>query len=202
MALQGVVEPHTTSVVVWDVPPAVATGQPFRLKVGIKCSGDCPLRNEPIEIRNHQGEPVATGILGDIWTGTNGLYFAEVELQAPEQEGLYTWTAQSLAPKAALPHPEGSITFGVRVVGRPEYVVKVATVDQVTQAPLQGAAVVMPPYRASTDARGVARLRVAKGAYTLFVSHARYLTFGLPVEVTSNRTARAELVLEPQRERN
>jgi hypothetical protein len=60
----------------------------------------------------------------------------------------------------------------------------------------------MPPYRAVTDERGVAEVRVAKGAYRLFVSQTRYLTFALPVEVTADMTTRAELDLEPLRERN
>jgi hypothetical protein len=60
----------------------------------------------------------------------------------------------------------------------------------------------MHPYKAVTDERGVAEVRVAKGAYKLFVSQTRYLTFGLPVEVTADMTARAELDLEPVPERN
>jgi hypothetical protein len=60
----------------------------------------------------------------------------------------------------------------------------------------------MHPYRTITDARGVAEVRVAKGAYKLFVSQTRYLTFGLSVEVTSDMTARVELELEPVPERN
>jgi hypothetical protein len=60
----------------------------------------------------------------------------------------------------------------------------------------------MHPYRAVTDERGVAVVRVAKGEYKLFVSQIRYLTFGLPVEVTADMTARAELYLEPVAERN
>jgi len=48
----------------------------------------------------------------------------------------------------------------------------------------------------------VAEVRVAKGAYKLFVSQTKYLTFGLPVEVTADITARAELELEPMPERN
>ena len=85
---------------------------------------------------------------------------------------------------------------------RPEYVVTVETVDKASQTPLSGARVVMHPYRAVTDERGVAEVRVAKGAYKLFVSQTRYVTFGLPLEVTADMTARAELELEPVLERN
>ena len=60
----------------------------------------------------------------------------------------------------------------------------------------------MHPYKTLTDERGVAEVRVAKGAYKLFVSQSRYLTFGLPVEVDADMMARAELALEPVSERN
>jgi len=212
MALQGVVNPHRASVVAWDVPPAIEAGKRFRMKVGIKCSPGspgsdfCRLSDMNFSVINHEEEQVATGTLpDDRWPGTTGLYAAEVELQAPAAAGLYTWSVegpQSNGSDAGTLHAEGSIRFGLRVVGRPEYRVRVETVDKTSQAPLRGAHVVMPPYRAVTDERGVAEVRVAKGAYRLFVSQTRYLTFALPVEVTADMTTRAELDLEPLRERN
>jgi len=78
----------------------------------------------------------------------------------------------------------------------------VEAVDGGDQTPLSGARVVMHPYRAITDERGIAQVRVAKGAYRLFVSQTRYVTFGLPVEVEGDMTARAELYVEPLTERN
>jgi len=58
------------------------------------------------------------------------------------------------------------------------------------------------PYRAVTDERGFAEIRVAKGAYDLFVGKTKYLTLGVLVEVDADMTARAELDLEPEIERN
>lgn len=196
------VKPHTTSVVAWDIPSAVVVGERFRTKVGIKCSNECHLTNRDFGIYDHEGAQVATGTLsGGRWPGT-GLYAAEVELEAPAGEGLYTWSVKCPGLDVGIPHAEGSISFGVRVVSHPECLVTVETVDKVSQTPLSGARVVMHPYRAVTDERGVAEVRVAKGAYKLFVSQTRYLTFGLPVEVTADMTARAELDLEPVPERN
>ena len=129
-------------------------------------------------------------------------YVAEVELEAPAAEGLYTWSVKDPGSDVGIPHAEGSTSFGVRVVSHPECLVTVEAVDKVSQMPLSGARVVMHPYRAVTDERGVAEMRVAKGAYKLFVSQTSYLTFGLPVEVTADMTARAELDLEPVPERN
>jgi hypothetical protein len=78
----------------------------------------------------------------------------------------------------------------------------VEAIDKVTGTPLSGARVVMHPYRAITDERGRAELRVAQGLYKLFVTQSRYLTFDLSVDVTADVTARAELELEPVTERN
>ncbi len=209
MASQSAVQPHTASVVAWDIPSAIVAGERFRMKVGIKCSqgsNDCQLTNRDFAIYDAAGAQVAKGTLpGDFWPGTTGLYVAEVELEAPAAEGLYTWSVQgpqSDRSDAGIPHPEGSSSFGVRVVRPPEYRVTVEAFDKVSQTPLRDARVVMHPYQAVTDARGVAEVRVAKGAYKLFVSQTRYLTFGLPVEVTADMTARAELDLVPLPERN
>ena len=197
------VKPHATSVLVWDTPSAVVVGERFRTKVGIKCSNECHLTNRDFGIYDHEGTQVATGTLpGGRWPGTTGLHVAEVELEAPAGEGLYTWSVKCPGSHVGIPHAEGSISFGVRVVSHPEYLVTVEAIDKVSQTPLRGARVVMHPYKAVTDERGVAEVRVAKGAYKLFVSQTRYLTLGLPVEVTADMTARAELDLEPVLERN
>ena len=196
------VKPHTMSLVVWDIPSAVVGGEKFNIKVGIKCSSECDLTNRNFGIYNHEGAQVATATLsGNRWPGTS-LHFAELELDAPAAEDLYTWSVKCAGLAVGIPHDEGSVSFGIRVVGHPECLVTVETIDRETQMPLSGARVVMHPYRAITDERGVAEVRVAKGEYKLFVSQTRYLTFALPVEVTANMTARAELDLEPVPERN
>ena len=194
---------HATHVVAWDVPPAIVVGERFRMKVGIGCSSECQLANRPFEILDHEGVVVATGsVSGDIWPGTTALCVAEVELEAPEEEGLFTWSVKVPPSEFGLPHAEGIVSVGVRAVGHHDCLVTVAVVDKDSRVPLPGARVVMHPFRAVTDHRGFAELRVATGAYTLFVSQTRYLTFGLPVEVTADVTASAELCLEPVPERN
>ena len=194
---------HATHVVAWDVPPAIVVGERFKVKLGIRCSSECQPANRRFEILDHEGAVMATGsISGEIWPGTSALYVAEAELDAPAEEGLYTWSVKVPASDLGAPHEEGAVSVGVRAVSHPECLVTVAVVDKDSQAPLPGARVVMHPFRAVTDDRGVAELRVAKGAYTLFASQTCYLTFGLPVEVTADMTASAELCLEPVTERN
>jgi hypothetical protein len=196
------VKPHATSVVVWDIPSTVVAGERFNIKVGIKCSSECDLKDHNFGIYNHEGVQVAAVTLsGNRWPGT-GLYFVELEVEAPAAEDLYTWSIKCPESAVGIPHDEGFVSFGIRVVRHPECLVTVDTVDRETQVPLSGARVVMHPYRAVADEQGVATVHVAKGAYNLFVSQTGYLTFALPVEVTANMTARAELDLEPVPERN
>jgi hypothetical protein len=45
-------------------------------------------------------------------------------------------------------------------------------------------------------------MRVAKGVYKLFVSQSNYITLGMPIDVETDVTTRAELDLEPVLERN
>ena len=78
----------------------------------------------------------------------------------------------------------------------------IEAVDRASQEPLAGARVALHPYKGVTDERGFAEIKVAKGAYDLFVAKTKYQTLGLPVEVMADTTARAELDLEPDRERN
>jgi hypothetical protein len=205
------VQPHSASIVAWDIPSAIVIGETFRMKVGIRCSRECRLANAQVAVYDEEGAHVATGTLSsDVWPGTTALYFAEIEATAPASEGVHTWSVKGPLDKARgrpqsdgeVPHEEATGTFGVRVVNHPEFVVRVETIDGVSQTPLSGARVVIHPYKAITDERGIAEVRVAKGAYNLFVSQTSYVTFGLPVEVTGDMTARAELHLEPDRERN
>ena len=194
---------HTTYVAAWDIPPDIAVGEKFRIKVGIKCSSECHLAQSDFAVYDHEGKQVAVGMLTDArWPGTAGLYVSEVELEAPASPGLYTWRVKRLQTSAGIPHTEGSLDVGIRVVAHPECLVTIETVDRVTQTPVSAARVVMHPYRAVADEHGVARIRAAKGGYRLFVSETNYLTFGLPIEVASDMTVRAELDLEPVLERN
>jgi hypothetical protein len=201
--VESTVEPHTTNVAVWDIPSAIVAGERFRVKVGVKCADECDLTNAGFGIVDEQGTQLATGTLpGDLWPGSTGLYVAEVELAAPTTEGLYTWSVTIPASEAEIPHAAGSASFGIRVVSQPDYLVTIEAVDEADHAPLRGARVVMHPYRAVTDDRGIAEVRVAKGSYQLFVSQTRYITLGLPIEVDADMTARAELSVEPVLERN
>ena len=191
------VKPHRTRVVVWDVPSAIERGKKFSVTLGIKCSSECRPDGWAIEIRDHEGETRATTTLSDDpWPGTAALYYAVVDLSAPDTEGPYTWEAKTLVGGLDVAHAECATRFGVRVVPTPEHVLTVVAIDAESQTPVKGVKVVVHPYHAFTDERGVAEMRVPKGEYRLFVSGKNYAPFRRDVDVTADLTTAAELELD------
>jgi len=194
-----VVVPHATSVNVWGMPSAIAAGERFSFKVGIKCSAGCKLAGRTLCVLDHDGAQIATASLReDVWPDTSALYFVAVEAQAPRTAGDYQWRIESSGSEAGAPHAAGACTFVVKVVEAPDHEVTVEAFDTEKQTPIKGAHVLLHPYRALTDERGVAKVKVAKGRYTLFVSGFNYIGHESIIDVTSDITARAELTVEPE----
>lgn len=201
-----IVKPHTTRIVVWDVPSAVVVGEKFRFKVGLKCSGACRLERREFDIIDGSGAHIATGSVGsDTWPGSTALYYTEVEVEAPHAAGHDLWEVK--APASAvkvqgseieIAHEERSEPFLVRSVLSPESLVSVKVIDKEHQSPLNGASVVMYPYRAITDDHGVAKMRVTKGQYRLQVSRSKHLASNHSIEVRGDITVRAELDRQPE----
>ena len=188
-------EAHDLRIVVWDTPPAVERGKRFAIKVGLSCSSRRRPAGWMVEVRDQDGETRATTALGDDpWPGTDALYHAEVALTAPDAEGLQTWEAVALTDDPAVGHSEGNARFGVRVVSAPACVLTVVATNAETGSPVEGARVVAHPYRAVTDERGVATLRVPAGEYRLFVSGKGAVPFRFDGEVKTDTTIRAALV--------
>ncbi len=84
----------------------------------------------------------------------------------------------------------------MRVVPTPEWLLTVVAIDMERQTPVNGAKVVVHPYTAFTNERGVAEVRIPEGEYRLFVSGQNYFPFRSDGEVKTNVTIRAELALD------
>jgi len=192
-------KPHATSVNVWGLPSAIAAGERFGLKVGIKCTAGCELSGRPLGIFDHEGTQVGSAsLLDDIWPGTSALYFSEVEAQAPLKTGDYEWQVKTPGSASAPPHAAGSFTFTVKVVSPPDYEVTVAAVDSAKQTPVNGAHVLLHPYRSRTDETGIAKVKVARGRYRLFVSGFNYIPYEGSIDVAGDVTTQVELAVEPE----
>jgi hypothetical protein len=188
------VRPHTAELNVWDVPSAIVAGERFRFTVGVRCSAGCNLAGRGLIIVDGNGSQVGAAHLGhDIAPGTDALYCAEVEAEAPATAGGHPWEIKTAAWDSELPHEAGSATMAVRVVRPPDCEVTVEAIDRGNQCPIKGARVVMHPYRAITDEKGVAKIKVTKGRYDILVSGTKYVPLSIPAEVTADMATRAEL---------
>ncbi|MGE4274239.1 MAG: hypothetical protein AB7E31_15470 [Desulfitobacterium sp.] len=162
---------HEPSIVVWDVSSTVVTKDLMKFKVGVKCSADCQLTEQAIDVFNQENTKVAQAKLGEVpWEDTGALYWTEVELRAPDLEGIYYWLVKFPEPKMGTPHLEAETAFSFRVVNPPECTVNVEVLDRKDRTRIEGASVILHPYRAKTDELGKARLEVTKGEYQLYVS--------------------------------
>jgi hypothetical protein len=199
-----IVEPHATSIAVWDVPSPIVFNTKFKLKVGVKCSAECKLTDKKVEIYDHEGAKVATGTLSDApWSGTSALYWAGVELKAPSVEGYYTWGVKFPKSDLELPHEAASYTFAFATARQPEHVVTVEVIEKKdTKTPVKNADVLLhphsgSPYRNRTDDGGVAKLEVPKGEYQLYVSKGGdYRESQTTIEVAGDVKVKVELMFK------
>jgi hypothetical protein len=199
---------HNRHLVVWDVPSAVECGEPFEIRVGIKCEQGCDPHAWPLEIRDHSGRALLTAApMARPWPDTEALYGLTAKLAAPEVEGLFAW--EVFAPAAATAanesagtdeasadesrHAEINAPFSIRTVASADCRLTVIAVDRETQDPVPGATVLVHPFRAVTDPQGVAGIDLPKGRYRLFVSGNGFLPRRLDGELSQDVTVRTEL---------
>jgi hypothetical protein len=189
---------HRRSLVVWNVPSALESGSAFRIKLGLKCEAACRPAGWEVALQDHQGGEIARVLVPEaICPGTTALHFVEVELRAPPVEGQFAWTAAAPATAgddehSAL-HAAASASIALRVVPAPEVRLRVVAVDRQQQRPVEGARIVVHPYRAVTDASGRAELRLPRGRFRLFVSGREYLPLRRDGELAEDTTVLAEL---------
>ncbi len=163
---------HETSLAVWDIAPAVSAGETLCVKVGAKSSSGCALNGCRIEVLNGD-QVVAAGCLDETpWPGSSALYWTEIEMPAPVQQGTFAFAVRFDASALEEPHADATSSFNVSVVSKPEHTLTVeVTADGV---PIEAAYVRLGPYRAVTDASGVAQVKTCKGRYELVIWKAGY----------------------------
>ena len=179
------------------MPSTTERGETFSVKLGVKCSSECRPDGWTVEVHDHDGrERASATVSGEPWPGTAGLYYAKVELSAPDKEGPYAWEAKAPVADVDIPHAECVAPFHVRVVPTPECLLTVVAINMESGNPVEGAKVVVHPYEAFTDERGVAEVRLPRGEYRLFVSGRKHFPFRSDGEIKQDVTIRAELALD------
>jgi hypothetical protein len=191
--------PHRTSLAVWSVPSPVRVGDRFAVTVGAKSSGACALGGARIEIRDETGAPLGQGILGDTpWPGTDALFWTEIALAGPSQEGQQCWSVAFAATDLELPHLGSSGDFSFTTVKPPEHRVAVAVTESEVATPVEASEIALGPYRAATDKAGVAHIEVPGGIYDLAVWKSGFEPASRTIEIAADVSVQLELVRRPK----
>lgn len=191
------VSAHKMRLVVWDVPSAVLAGERAKLKVGLKCSSECPLEGTEVAVFDHEGRLAGRAALGaDHWPGGT-LHFAEIAFVAPANIGQHLWQARVVGSGTGMAHADASLPFGVTTVPQPDCTVTVTALDAEQRTPLKNVRVVIHPYRGTTNEQGVAELKLPKGDYRMFISAYRYEPTDRTIAVNDDLVTTAELFREP-----
>jgi hypothetical protein len=189
-------EAHSRSLIVWDVPSAVECGESFGIRLGLKCREACRPEDWLIEVFGPEGSGRASAAVGgEPWPGTEALYVATIELEAPENPGLHAFEAVARATGGgeAPTHAAAGASFKLRTVPAADCRLRVVAIDRESQSPVPGVKVVVHPYRAVTDEQGIAELSVPTGPFRLFVSGKNFIPFRRDGELEADMTIRAEL---------
>ena len=185
---------HATSLAVWDLASPVVIGRRATLKVGIACSSGCELAGTRVDVYNETGTRVGGGSLGSApWPGTTALYWAELDVAAPEVEGEHAWTLEA---------SHGHATSIVRLVAvrPPEHRVTLEVIDLGSRVPLAGVELRLGRFRAATNEAGIAHVEVPGGVYEVCAWKIGYDVLSSTVHVTGDTTMYLEAAVarEPE----
>jgi hypothetical protein len=191
--------PHGTSLAVWDIPSPILKGERFAIKVGAKSAADAELKGMEIAVLDESETVVARGQLRDApWPGTTALYWDEVELTAPGEEGLRKWSVRFVADGLALPHDGTAAEFTAMVARPPEHRLTVKVVEQQSKQPIPDVQVRLGPFRGTTDPAGIAEVMMPKGSYDLHVWKPAYEAPDRPIEIKGDLSVQVEALFVPE----
>ena len=170
----------------------------FKVKIGAKSSAGCGLKGRGVEVLR-DGKVVARGALGDApFPGTAALYWTELELAAPQEAGMASWTVRFEADGLDLPHEGASSTFSAAIVPPPDHTLTVKVIEKDSAAPVEEALVRLGAYRAETGRAGFAEVRLPKGRYELNVWKAGYEIQPTTLDLDRDASVEIEALLVPE----
>lgn len=163
-------EVHTecqpTSMAVWDLPTPVIVDQPVRFKAGVRSHDGFSLAGQQVKLLS-AGAIIAEGMLGDApLSGTEGLYWTEMEANAPATEGVSLWTVVLDDTLSSVPHTGCSADVTFFVSKEPDTQLTVIVTDR-SGHPVEGVLVRPGPFNGITDRDGVAAILVTRGQIEL-----------------------------------
>lgn len=202
------VEPHPTSIAVWDVSSPIVFDTTFRFTAGVKCSAGCNLAGKVIEVFDHEDNKVAVAPLGEeLYSSAIDLFWVEIELKAPSQEGCYTWKVKFSEADLEIPHDDSTFNFVFSTTKAPDCELTVEVIMAGTALPIEKAQVAIRPNLRTcyTDEQGLVKFLVTKGEYKLSISAGKPAPKGMEYmfgEVPRVTTGHEYMVYVPEENRD
>jgi hypothetical protein len=182
---------HEISLAVWDVPSPVIAGRRTTIRVGVTCPEGCNLSGTAVDVHNDTGEHVGAGTLrSEPWPATAALYWAELDLVAPERTGELSLC---ISATPMLPHDDATSIVRCVVSAPPEHRVTLHVIDKTSGAPLANVDVRVGRFRAATDQAGIAPVDVPGGPYQVGTWKNGYEMASTAVVVAADATIDLEL---------
>ena len=198
---------HGTSLAVWDVTSPVVALRRASLKAGITCSCGCNFAGTPLDVYDEAGVRVGGATAGDEpWPGTQALYWASIDVTAPNVEGDHIWTVRADAPAAAddsrtlPPHAPAAFTHRFVASRTGEHKVTVAVTEKGNGAPVPGVELRMGMFKATTSDAGTALLYVPRGTYDVVAWKMGYDLQSQLAHIGADRLVQLELVVASETE--
>ena len=186
---------HEISLAVWDLTSPVVVGRRPALKVGLSCTSACNLSGTRVDVYNAAGQHVGTGTLGaEPWPATTALYWAQVDVVAPEREGDVSLDVRATL---ALPHADATSVARFVVSRQPEHRVTLHVTDKTTGAPLAGVELRLGGFRAASNNHGIAQMEVPGGSYDVGTWKNGYEVLSRRVDITRDTSLQLELAAVP-----
>jgi hypothetical protein len=191
--------PHGTSLAVWDIPSPIVKGERFAIKVGAKSAANAELKGLEIAILDNSNAVVARGRLRDTpWPGTTALYWDEVELPSPAENGLSQWWVRFAPMGLALPHDGTAAEFTAAIVEPPQHRLTVKVIEQNSKAPIEDVQIRLGAFRGATGPSGLAEVMMPKGRYDLQIWKAGYEAPARPVHINADLAVEIEATALPE----
>jgi len=187
--------PHEVTLAVWDLPSPIVIGRRTTLKTGIACSSGCNLNGSRIEIYDETGTRVGGGEAGPApWPATSALYWAELEVDAPETEGEHAWSVRAAAPGTS----HANVTSGIRFIASrpPEHRVRVEVIEQGSGVPVADVELRVGRFRVATNDAGTAHVDVPGDAYEVCAWKLGYQMLSHTADIAGDTTIQLVMSVE------
>src|SRR5205085_7211748 len=133
------------------------------------------------------------------WRDTTALYWAELDVAAPESEGDHSWRLQATPPEPL----HGPATSIVRVVVSkpPQHRVTLEVIEKGRGVPLAGVELRVGRFRGATNEAGIAYVEVPSDTYDVCAWKIGYDLLSITARVAGDTTIRLAVAVAPGPER-